>query len=121
MDMSSSLVDSRRPLPWSSDTVASPLFGPFLANLKIIRSLIFPAAQVFVGPLLCYVAEISGPWQHCQLNVLGLDMSFFPIGQTPNCKTGSTTNFGRNAKCDSCSSSRHRRLNSRNQESLCGP
>jgi hypothetical protein len=35
--------------------------------------------------------------------------------QTPNCKTGSTPQFGGNAKCASYSSCRHSRLNSRNQ------
>jgi hypothetical protein len=119
--MSSSLVDSCSPLPLSSDSVARPLCVPFLANSKKIQWSIFPAAQVFVEPLLSYVAENSAPWQHCQVNVWGLDMSFFPIGQTPNCNIGSTPHFGRNAKCASCSSCRHRRLNSRNQESLCGP
>jgi hypothetical protein len=58
MGMSSSLVDSRSPLPWSSNSVARPLFGPFLENFKKIRLSIFPVAQVFVGPLSSYVAEI---------------------------------------------------------------
>jgi hypothetical protein len=97
--MSSSLVDFPSPLPWSSNSVARPLFGPFLANFKKIRLSIFLVAQVFVEPLSSYVAEILAPWQHCLVNVWGVDMSFFPIGQTPNCKTGSTPHFGWNAKC----------------------
>jgi hypothetical protein len=45
--------------------IVRPLFGPFLAYMKKIRLPIFPAAQIFVGPLLSYAAEISAPWQHC--------------------------------------------------------
>jgi hypothetical protein len=43
-----------------------PLFGPFLAYryLKKIWPPIFPAAQIFVGPLLSSAAEISAPRQH---------------------------------------------------------
>jgi hypothetical protein len=42
-----------------------PLFGHFLKNLQIIRSLIFPAANIFMRPLLCFAAQISASWQHC--------------------------------------------------------
>jgi hypothetical protein len=73
MGMSSSLVDSRSPLLWSSNSVARPLFRPFLANIQKIRLSIFPVEQVFVGPLSSYVAEILAPWQHCLVNVWGVD------------------------------------------------
>jgi hypothetical protein len=39
-------------------------FRPFFGILKKIRPPIFPAAQIFVGPLLSSAAEMSAPWQH---------------------------------------------------------
>jgi hypothetical protein len=40
---------------------SSARFRPFLAFLKKIRPPIFPAAQIFLGPLLSSAAEISAP------------------------------------------------------------
>jgi hypothetical protein len=42
-----------------------PLFCHFLGILHKIRERIFSAAGIFLGPLLCFVAEISAGWQHC--------------------------------------------------------
>jgi hypothetical protein len=33
-------------------------------NLKKIRQQISLAAEIFIGPLLCFAAEISASWQH---------------------------------------------------------
>jgi hypothetical protein len=41
-----------------------PLFCHFLKNLQKIRPLFLPAAEIFMGPLLCFAAEISASWQH---------------------------------------------------------
>jgi hypothetical protein len=40
------------------------------------------AAGIFIGPLLCFVAEISASWQHCYQHFLVLhEMIFEQIGK----------------------------------------
>jgi hypothetical protein len=41
-----------------------PLFCQILKNLQKIRPLFLPAAEIFMGPLLCFAAKISASWQH---------------------------------------------------------
>jgi hypothetical protein len=36
-----------------------------LKNRPKIRPQFLPAAEFFMGPLLCFAAEISASWQHC--------------------------------------------------------
>jgi hypothetical protein len=40
------------------------LFCHFWVILQKIRPRIFSAAEIFLGPLLCFAAEISAGWQH---------------------------------------------------------
>jgi hypothetical protein len=58
-----------------------PLFCHFLANLQKIRPRIFSAAEIFVGPLLRFAAEISAGWQHCveAIREAGYPMDGFPF------------------------------------------
>jgi hypothetical protein len=53
----------------------SPDFRLLLVNLTTMRPQIFPAAQNFMRPLLCFAAEIFASWQHCEmaLSVLYVD------------------------------------------------
>jgi hypothetical protein len=65
---------------------SSAPFRPILAYYRKIRPPIFPAAQIFVGPLLSSAAEISAPWQHwlaatlASLNTIHLDpLPLYPL------------------------------------------
>jgi hypothetical protein len=44
---------------------SSATFLPLFEKSAKIRPLFLPAADIFMGLLLCFAAEISASWQHC--------------------------------------------------------
>jgi hypothetical protein len=46
-----------------------PLFCHFTSNLQKIRPRIFSPADIFLGPLLRFAAEISAGWQHWGVDI----------------------------------------------------
>jgi hypothetical protein len=65
-----------------------PLFGHFYNNLPKFRPQIVLAAKIFMGPLLCFAAEISASWQHCiQFGAGAIDAG---VGAASYCSSSST-------------------------------
>jgi hypothetical protein len=58
-----------------TDQKSSATFLPFFEKPPKIRPLFLPAAEIFMGPLLCFAADISASWQHWMGAFFGLPVA----------------------------------------------